>query len=109
MCIYFHKGGHTFKSFISFLCKTKDIARYIVGIKEILNENAYSSHSENLLMYFVYQSSSILQEWIVDYGATQYMTKHEQLLCGYRQLHISNKVVISALQPYTFQAMVMSP
>jgi hypothetical protein len=94
MCNYCHKEGHPFKSCLAHLQKIEELARSTIGTKDLFDENVGSLIVHIWPVHSALWSSSSQQEWIVDSGATQHMTKHEHLLSNYRQQHNGEKVVI---------------
>ena len=56
-----------------------------------------SSHNQHLVVRHAYWFSSSSQEWIVDFGATKHMIRHEKIqhpLSNYRREHNGEKVFI---------------
>ena len=71
-------------------------ASYNMGILEY-DTQCESSHNQNLLVHHTYWFSSSSQEWIVDFGHTKHMIRHEKSkhpLSNYRREHIGEKVII---------------
>jgi hypothetical protein len=77
------------------LQKIEEFAKQIGFDKGLLEDDTVgSSCSAHLVVHFAYWSFSSLQEWIVDFGATEHMTKHQHLLSNYRQQHCSGEKVV---------------